>query len=377
MKFKADKKILLNELKKLNGVIEKRVRTPILSHVLMQCAKDSIVLTGTDLETSKQIMLDALYTHEESGAFTVPIKPLIKFLTVMPDGVITFEVKEDEGSQWLIMTHGNIEFSVIGMQAEEYFSLPAFDIKTEVYSATIDSDKLLSIFNKLFYAISNEECRVNLNGLYIANEDGKTVFVATDGYRLAKCELDVLLVEKPILAPRKAIKELMATFKSFKKKTYPVTIQLDDRKFIVHANNERFAIETINETFPNYKQVLPKGNDFNIVVNRKKLIDSINRIISLSIEKYKGCVFSVRNECLEVSAPPIGAEYGKSKESIACTTNIKSPSFWIGLNATDIKDAITKMTSDNVTFLVKDEKTQVIVTDDSQACINVIMPMKI
>lgn len=374
MKFIIDKKQFEKILKKFTGVIDTRATMPILANVRIAADCDGVWFSATDLEVSKRVRV--IKPVEERGNITVSHKALLAILKSMPDGEIEL-LHDFSYARQVVLRSGKITARLIALPAGEYPAIPeAINFDGE---KSIDSGLLLHILDKLAFAASTDKTRYNIGGVFIGNVGNYIrVFVATDGHRLAKYSYqgDSLFKEN-IIVPNRGVQVLIKALKELKKTVVPVFMRYDRGTLRFDINRENIIIKTIDETFPNYNQVIPQGNDKYITVNREAMIKSVARVGGLSTEQYKGFILDVVKGVVTVKSPVNGGEYGEISEEIEAETNFPSGSMFVGLNANYVIDALKHISSDTVKFSLKDERTQVVISGDDDTYINVIMPVRL
>ena len=244
----------------------------------------------------------------------------------------------------------------------------------------LKSDLLKEIIDKTYFAISNEETRYYLNGLYlhIANINSKIFLrtVATDGHRLAQFQINapqtigknnfgVIVPKKLIFEIRKLIDDINDNIK----------IDLSERKIRFSFKETVIVSKLIDGKFPDYEKVIPKNTSNSFSINRKKFLESINRISTISSEKSKAIKLNLNKDKLTVSANNL-EEGGSGIEEISIKYN--GPTLDIGFNAIYLKEIINQFSSEEVIILFSDSTAPTIVKDNSKSeSLYVLMPMRV
>src|ERR1035438_8027227 len=210
MEFKIDKDIFLKSLQKVQGIVEKNISRPILSNVLLEATNSSLLVTVTDLEVGMKSIYPAVIV--QPGKIAIRAKTLYEIVKELPKQVITFSTK---ANNWAEIKCGKVHFNIVGFSSDEY---PYFPEVTENSLFEIDSSLIKGMIEQTSYAISNDDTKHNLNGVFTKvelSEDGSHVLtmVATDGYRLSKAygefkgnvSMELL---KGVILPKKGIFEL-------------------------------------------------------------------------------------------------------------------------------------------------------------------------
>ncbi len=371
MEFRTSKENILKGLSKIQSIVELRNTMPILSNTLIKTDKDGLIFLATDLEVSFSGKISAQI--KEEGAITVSAKKLYEILKEFPDKDIDF--KKDDNN-WLIINCDKINFKVVGLPADEFPSLP--EDSSEKEFCNVNKELLKEMIDKTSFAISTEESRVNLNGVYLEKQTpesgGGINMVATDGHRLSMINKDIDLgVDTPILIPRKGIAEIKKVLEDCDDDS--IQFKVIKNNCLIRTAGSTLFIRLIDETFPNYRQVVPKENDKKITVSKSVLLKSLRRISLLSTEKYKGIKLQVENGAMTLTSN--NYEYGEAQETLDVKCNFQD-GVTIGLNAKYMMDVLNISTTETVDIELKDDVTQSIIkqTDDN-SFISVIMPMRL
>ena len=380
MKFKISHKKLLKALQKVQGIIERREIKPILSNILIKTGGEGIEINATNLEVSIKEFLEAEIF--EKGSIVLDAKKAFEIIKEMPDKEIYFKRKEND---WIEITTDNIFFNVVGVDAKEF---PEINFLEEEKFQEVNKKNIKEMIEKTIFAASNDETRVNLNGVFFEKiiKAGKDAIrmVATDGHRLSMIDKEIEGVskqgilameplEKGILFPKKGLLEL--------KKMLDEALDNQNLFFLLKQNNGIFkkenmmlSIRVIDEEFPNYKQALPEETKNKAVINRLRFLNSLKRISVIAEERSKAINLFFGKDTLEVFT--INPVFGEGRETIPIVyegENIK-----LGFNAGYLVDSISAIDGEEVVIKIKDKDSPVTITpldDDEYTC--VIMPMEI
>ena len=365
MRFTIPKENILEELQLLQGIVEKRNTMPILANVLMNVTKDEVELTGTDLEVG-------LKTHfaadiDKPGAVTVNGKKIFEIVKSLADGgSVVFEMKDDQ----LEIRSGESEFKVLCLPKEDYPAVPEPRFEKGI---RLPLAGFKDMIDRVYYAITQEQ-RYYLNGALMTLRNKEMELVSTDGHRLSYVArpVDGLKMDKDlsVIVAKKTLSEL----RKFDDET--LEFDLDDNNLFFRVDNRTLISRVIESKFPNYKAVIPKDNPNTLTLSREELAGAIRRVYLLSAERSKGIKFYLeKNRIRLFSSNP---EIGEARDKL--TVEYKGDDVEIGFNAQYLLDFLTTVTSESVSFEIKDENSAVLLKPEHEEGVKnlyVLMPMKI
>ncbi len=367
MEFSVSRELLLKGLSRIQGIVDKRSSMPILSNALLSLQGNGLSISATDLE----LWVSGHYpvSGKKDGNLTVGAKQLFDIVRKLPDGLVQINRLDND---WVELTQGDIYYKLVGLSAAEFPAAPTYKQEGKII---IGSGTIRAAIQKTSYAMSQDEMRFSLNGIYLekTEEEKKIRFVATDGHRLAY--LDAVL-EKPttenlgIIIPKKAILELK---KLCEEEEQILTLFVGDGVLAAKKEGIEFIVRLVDGSFPDYRKVIPKNNDKLISIDRKGLIASFDRVSTLSTEKIKGTRLSIKPERLELSVNT--PEAGEAKEAIAIAYNGKP--IEITFNARYMIDVLSVLDTDRIELRLGTEHDPALILPDKQAdTLSVIMPMR-
>ncbi len=380
MKFKISHKKLLKALQKVQGIIERREIKPILSNILIKTGGEGIEINATNLEVSIKEFLEAEIF--EKGSMVLDAKKAFEIIKEMPDKEIYFKRKEND---WIEITTDDIFFNVVGVDAKEF---PEISFLEEEKFQEVNKKNIKEMIEKTIFAASNDETRVNLNGVFFEKiiKAGKDVIrmVATDGHRLSMIDKEIegvskqgLLamepLEKGLLFPKKGLLELKKMLDEGSD-NQNLFFLLKQNSGIFKKENMMLSIRVIDEEFPNYKQAIPEETKNKAIINRLHFLNSLKRISVIAEERSKAINLFFGKDTLEVFT--INPVFGEGRETIPIVyegENIK-----LGFNAGYLVDSISAIDGEEVVIKIKDKDSPVTINpldDDEYTC--VIMPMEI
>ncbi|MEQ9814476.1 MAG: DNA polymerase III subunit beta [Azospirillaceae bacterium] len=372
MKLIIERAQLLKSLGHVQSVVERRTTIPILSNVLIRVESGTLSLTATDmdLEIVESIPVDVVAT----GATTAPAHMLYDIVRKLPDGS-QVEIVHDTGASTLTLRAGRSRFQLGCLPVEDYPSVGSGDLPV---SFTLSAGDLSGLIDRTRFAISTEETRYYLNGIYFhaAKEEETPMLraVATDGHRLARMEMPLPTgadAMPGVIVPRKTVTELRKLVDEI---DGDVTVSLSDAKIRFEAGKVVLTSKLIDGTFPDYERVIPAGNDKVMEVDAKTFADAVDRVSTIATEKSRAVKLSLTEGNLTLSAT--SAEQGSATEEVEVAYSAEPME--IGFNARYLLDITQQIEGDGARFVLADAASPTIIRDvaDSSA-IYVLMPMRV
>lgn len=374
MHFTVSKNVLLKSLQKVVGVIPSKTTIPILENVLLELKEDTLHLTGTDLEicVSTELKVNVL----ESGACTVPAKSLNDILRELPD--VPVELQLDESNRLHLKTDKGL-YKLVSQPKDEFPSIVVEDSEGELQ---IKSQSLTRMINKTIFAVSTDELRPSLMGVYFQIMENELRCVATDGHRLVKFsnrEYASADFQKSVIVPTKALNLTLRSIDS--------SGDADDKivKFSIGENHVIFRFEDtfiyskiIEGQYPKYENVIPLNNDKKMTINRDELVSSVRRVSIFSNLITHQIKFLLDNTKLTISSEDI--EFGgEGNEEL--TVNFDGESMEIGYNAVYMLDILKHIDTEEIYFMLKDSVSAAIIYPisqrDNEELMMLLMPIRI
>lgn len=370
MKLTIPSQILRDAINKVLSVVDKKNSRPILTNCLLKASKSELEIIATDLEVSAKILLKAQV--ESEGSFCINSKNIAEILRELPNEDVILNV---EDSNLLKLTCKNINYSLLITSAEEF---PQLSFQNQSSEFRLKTKQISHIINKTSHAISTDETRLYLNGIYLQLTDSKLRSVAIDGHRLALLDTNEFIGENKFLAdgvivPRKGITELKKIAD-----TYPedeVSISLDDSFMFVNAMNEYFlSIRLIAREYPKYQTVIPSKTAHRFLIDRNAILNAVKRIRILSNEKTNGVKLNIQpNELIVSTNHPA---LGQAVETLPISFDGKPTE--IGFNAKYLIESLSVLNETDVTFEFNNELSPVVIkADDLPDFLGIIMPLKL
>tara|TARA_B100000989_G_scaffold22846_1_gene14922 strand:+ start:424 stop:1554 length:1131 start_codon:yes stop_codon:yes gene_type:complete len=372
MKLTIERAALLRSLNHVQSVVERRNTIPILSNVHFNVQEKRLAMTATDMDLAIIETVDA--APDSGGSTTAPAHTLYDIVRKLPEGAqIGLDASGEEGR--LILTSGRSRFTLQTLPTADFPQMSDGDLPA-IFK--LPADELRMLIDRTRFAISTEETRYYLNGLYVhkAEANGISVLrvVATDGHRLARVEMPLPngASDMPgIIVPRKAIYELR---KLIDETEDDVEIALSDTKIRFSFDNVVLSSKLIDGTFPDYDRVIPDGNDKTLEVNCEDFAAAVDRVATISTDKSRAIKLSVDAGTIVLSAS--SPESGTASEEIE--VDYSQGPIEIGFNARYLLDIAQQIEGNIAQFVMADSASPTIVRDtDDPTSLYVLMPMRV
>ena len=366
MKISLERESLLRPLQAVGSVVERRQTLPILSNILFSIDKGTLTLTGTDLEVEMVARLPVEST--DNGDITLPAKKFIDICRALPDNAkLDIQIDQDR----VVIRSGRSRFTLATMPAAEF---PNIDPIESPLDFSLAQQQLKKLIEQTQFSMAQQDVRYYLNGLMLELSNNLLRAVATDGHRLAVCEVEAELpVTEPrqVILPRKGVTELMRLLED---SDSAARIQLGDNHIRVELPDISFTSKLIDGKFPDYQQVIPNDPPRIISCGRLPLYEAFHRAAVLSNEKYRGMRLTLSANQLKATVH--NPEQEEAEEEIE--VNYSGDEFEIGFNVSYFLDALSALKSDQVSIGMIDANHSCLIQGDDDANSRyVIMPMRL
>ena len=367
MKFSIERAALLKALGHVQNVVERRNTIPILSNVLMSAEGDSLTLVATDLDIEVSESTGA--SVSSAGQVTAPAHTLYEIARKLPDGAeVSFAIGADGR---LEVDAGRSHFTLPLLPPADF---PAMTADGFTHNFTMPAAALMRLIDKTRFAISTEETRYYLNGIYMHASGDSLRCVATDGHRLA-------LAESPIppgaeglpgvIIPRKTVAELRRLLDGAPNE---ISISVSDAKIKFSLGAAVLTSKLIDGTFPDYDRVIPKGNDKPLQLDAKIFADAVDRVATISAEKSRSVKLTLSQDNLNLAVN--NPESGMAHEDIM--VDYSSESLEIGFNAKYLLDVCAQITGAEAIIDLADPASPALVKDpEDDGALFVLMPLRV
>lgn len=372
MKLVIERAVLLKALSPVQSVVERRGTIPILANVRLESDKAALSLTATDMDIA--VVETVAAEVKEKGATTVPAHMLYEIVRKLPDGSNIQLSKADKDSKLAIVA-GQSKFSLSVLPVDDFPVMAEGELS---HRFTVTTAECKALLEKTRFAISTEETRYYLNGVYLhaAKTQGAPVLraVATDGHRLARMEVSLPAGAEKIpgvIIPRKTINEL---YKLLESGGDTVAISMSESKIRFAVDGAVLVSKLIDGTFPDYERVIPTANDKVMEVSAKDFSNAVDRVSVITSEKSRGIKLAVAGGKLTLSAN--SAEQGTALEEL--TVSYGADSVEIGFNSRYLLDMMAQVEGETAQFVFADSASPTIVRDPADVgALYVIMPMRV
>lgn len=367
MKLAISKEQLIQGLQAVQNIVSTRTTLPVLSNVLLRADGSRLDLTATDLDVTISSAVEA--SVEKPGAVTLPAKKLFGIVKELPTPQIELEVDEKNTCR---ITAGASFYKINGLAAEEFPPMPKF---AEHRKISLPQEKLKSLLRKTSFAISTDESRFVLNGIFLSLKDHKVTLVATDGRRLAMAEEEVDVPpssQGECIVPSKAITELNRLLGS--KNDVEIKFTDNQAAFLLGGEKDYSTLiisKLIDGNYPNYRQVIPGEAKERITIVREELLQALRRAEIMTSEKSNSVKLNFGKNKLEITANT--PEVGEARESIAI--NYKGTDMAIAFNPVYMMDPLRNVDNDEVYLELIDELSPGVIKINGPF-LYVLMPMR-
>ena len=372
MKLSIERASLLKSLAHGQSVVERRNTIPILSNVLLRAENGKLSLTATDMDL--EIVESTAAEVTRPGATTTPAHTLYDIVRKLPDGTKVELELSPEGT--VLTVRSNRSNFKLGCLPTEDFPQMASAVMANEFE--VGSAELKQLIDRARFAISMEETRYYLNGIYLhaAKTDQADVLraVATDGHRLAKVEVALPKGAEGMsgsIIPRKTVNEVR---KLIDEATTPIKVGISDTKLRFAFDEIVLTSKLIDGTFPDYERVIPSGNDKVLEVNPKAFASAVDRVATIATEKSRAVKLTIDKGAMTVSAS--SPESGSATEELE--VSYTAAPMEIGFNSRYLLDIATQIEGEGCRLTIADPASPTIIRDVSDpSALYVLMPMRV
>ena len=365
-----ERSALLKALSHVQSVVERRGTIPILANVKLEAKGDTLRLSATDMDIA--VMDEVAAQVGLAGSTTVPAHTLYDIVRKLSGQ--TIELHKTEGGAKVTLKSGGANFSLACLAVEDFPLLSEGDL---THSFTLKASDLVALLDKTKFAVSTEETRYYLNGIYLhpAKQNGAEVLraVATDGHRLARIEvaLPAGAADMPgVIIPRKTVAELR---KLMDEGVAQVGVSLSDSKIKFEVGNAVLLSKLIDGTFPDYERVIPQNNEKILEVDAKALAEAVDLVSVIASEKSRGVKVNVERGKLTLSAS--STDHGGTQ---TLEVQYAAEALETGFNARYLLDMLAQIEGETVQFILAESTSPALVRDPGDvAALYVVMPMRV
>jgi len=370
MEFTIERDELLQGLYLTQGIVERRTTIPILANVLLESTADAVTIAATDQEVGVRRKCEAKI--KKKGALTTGARKLYEIVRECAEGTLTIRSLENN---WIEVSAGKSRFKIVGLDPKEFPAMPSASEEQARNTITIPAGMLREVIERTVFAVSVDETRMNLSGIYLERpQAGKLRVVATDGHRLSLItrSVDGASAAAGVIIPRKGVVEISKIMEGGDE---PVSLTIQGG--VAHASRGavELSMRLVEGEFPDYKQVVPQKSERHLSVGVEPLLAALRRVSIVSSERTRGVKLQADSGRLEISS--INPDLGEASEDLV--VDYEGESFSIGFNAKYLMDVLGVLQSSaHVEISFNDEVSPGVVRCEGDAdYLYVVMPMRL
>ena len=374
MKFSIDRSALLTALQHVHSVVERRNTIPILSNVLIEAKEDGVYLTATDMDIAviEKINLEKSDVMQ-LGTITTSAQMLYDIVRKLPENV-KVELLSEKNDRLGIKASSS-SFALNCLPAEDFPSISQEEFK---FTFSLETNDLIRLIDKTSFAMSLEETRYYLNGIYLHAvkdaEGEKLRTVSTDGHRLSRVDMNIPegANEIPgVIVPRKTIMEIR---KLLEDHSDIINLSLSDNKIKLSFSNVILTSKLLDGTFPDYSRVIPEQNDKTVTISNQLLSEAVDRVSTVSTDKTRAIKVNISKGNLIISAT--NPDKGSASESLDVIYDGEEVE--IGFNSKYVLDVARQIKGNEIIIKLSDSVSPTLVYDkDDKGVLFVLMPMRV
>ena len=305
MKIKIIRSKFLEGLKKVQNIVASKGTLQIIQNVLIEAKDKQLFLTTTDLDISVRSVVPCEIATE--GATTLPAKLLANTIAKAAEGPVEVETDAEDRA---VISAGSAVFNIAGMNVVDFPKLP---VDSDSFSYVLPQMTLREMLRKTAYAASQDDTRKTLKGVLMSFRDAKLTMVATDGRRLALVEHEVEFpvdAERDIVLPTKVVAELQRSLSS----DGDVRIKVEKSQVSFNLGDTQIYSKLLDDVYPNYRQVIPTSCSEHVVVERKLLLDALDRVSVMTIDESNSTRLTFESNRLLVAST--AADVGAARDTV-------------------------------------------------------------
>lgn len=366
MKLSTSRDSLLKPLQAVIGVVERRQTMPILANVLLVAKDNTLAITATDLEV-ELVASSAIDSVDAPGEITVPGRKLLDICRALPGDA---NVKLSLSGDRMTLQSGRSKFVLATLPATEFPVVENIDAEQVL---TVSQNDLGHLLEKTQFSMAQQDVRYYLNGLLLETSDDQLRAVATDGHRLAMCDIALSGASgsgTQVIVPRKGVLELQRLLGG----DGDVQIALGSNHIRIELDDIRFTSKLIDGRFPDYDRVIPDTSKKAVTASREALRHALQRAAILSNEKYRGVRLEFSNNNVRIQANNPDQEEAEDQVEV----DYGGEEMEIGFNVNYLLDALSAVENENVEVGLLDPNSSCIVrAPQDEQCLYVVMPMRL
>jgi len=364
MKLKASRETFLEPLQAVIGVVERRQTMPILANVLVNAQSDGVTITATDLEV--EMVAKADIAVDQPGEVTLPGRKFLDICRALKEGAkLQLSVTGEKAT----VISGRSRFTLATLPAAEF---PVIEDIKAVEQIVLPQASMKRLLEKTHFSMAHQDVRYYLNGLLLEIDKGKLRAVATDGHRLALCDVKADgsgSAGHQVIVPRKGVLELQRLLGE----EGDLMLAIGSNHMRAQVDSIQFTTKLIDGRFPDYQRVIPKRGDHPVTADREDLRQALYRAAILSNEKYRGIRMEI-GPTMRIQAHNPEQEEAEEEVEVSYDGELME----IGFNVNYLLDALDALDGDKAVFQVNDPSSSCLLWDEKTAgCQYVVMPMRL
>ena len=366
MKFTCERDVILKEISIAQEIISSRNALSILSNVLIRAQDNELTIRATDLKVGFETTIPV--DVSVAGSTTVYCDKFLGILRSLPSGEVEFE-QEDSDRFVIRPLFKKIDFRLKSIASDKFPELQL--APTDLFFEFPQAD-LIDMIGQTIFAVSDDETRYFMNGVYLENVEGQLVMVATDGRRLSYIArtVDAQIPDfSGVIVPPK----ILNLIRKLASGEGTVKLAVAEKSLFVHFDSQRISSALIEGQFPNYQRVIPKEQEHHLVVKREELQEALKRV-SLLVEKSRRIYLTVTQDALILKSDE--SEIGQATEEISC--QFQGPETTLALNFTYLADPLRVVESENITIHFTESNKAITINPEPETdYFHIVMPMQL
>lgn len=338
MKFIVSSSALLKQLQQINGVINANTVLPILEDFLFEVEKNKLTVVATDLETVMRVQMDV--EAKDAGRVCIPARILMDSLKNISDQPLTFSIDKNFGIE---ITTDNGKYKVMGENPDNFPKEPVAD---DTSTFTLPSSALVTAINKTLFAVSNDDLRPAMTGVFFEMDKKGLQFVATDAHRLVRYKRSDVSCPKTdsMIVPKKPLNLLKS---SMPDNNDELSVSYNNNHLFVKHGTTQMSCRLIDARFPDYKVVIPVDNPYKLVVNKNDFQSALRRVSIFSNKSTNQVVLNISGSELQLAAQDVDFSF-EGNERMKCQYN--GEDLQIAFNARFLIEMLNASDSEEVTI---------------------------
>jgi len=366
MKIIAKREAILGPLQAVIGVVERRQTMPILANVLLAAKGGRLSVTATDLEV--ELVATSEVDVQRAGEITIPGRKLLDICRALPEGV---EINLTLEGERMVVRARKSRFTLTTLPATEF---PTVDEINAQQTLKVPQKEFKRLLEKTHFSMAQQDVRYYLNGMLLETSAKVLRSVATDGHRLALCEVELAEGAKSgqqVIVPRKGVLELQRILGN---EDHILEVSIGSNHVRVQIGDIRFTSKLIDGRFPEYGRVIPSNPPLIVSAVREDLRQALQRAAILSNEKYRGIRFGVKPNALVIQSH--NPEQEEAEEEVE--VGYEGPELEIGFNVNYLMDALAAIEGPDVQIGLTDGNSSCLIRSGAdEGSKYVVMPMRL